>query len=277
MRTSTRIASIVFSVLAIYATHAWAQGEQEPGGTADTAATAPEVKAEDAAAAEKTSWLPGGLSGNVAIYTDYSFRGISQTKRDMAIQGGIDYNHDSGLFVGTWASPVDFGDAYLETDWYGGYQGAIDNFSYKLSATYFYYPNFAIANYWEFGGFVGYDLGFMALSTGFIGSPDYFGSLGTGEYIPFGFAIPIGTIACPFPGKEFENCFDLAFDANAGYTHSDVQIFPGTHHYWDYNAGMTWALPFNFKLDFRFVGTDQDDLADDAGGNRFVFGAKYSF
>jgi hypothetical protein len=97
----------------------------------------------------------------------------------------------------------------------------------------------------------------MALSTGFIGSPDYFGSLGTGEYIPFGFAIPIGTVSCPFPGKEFENCFDLAFDANAGYTHSDVDLHRHAHHYWDYNAGMTWALPFNFKLDFRFVGTDQ--------------------
>ena len=90
MRTSTRIASIVFSVLAIYATHAWAQGEGEPGGTADTAETAPEVKAEDAAAAKDTGWLPGGLSGNVAIYSDYSFRGISQTNRNAAIQGGID-------------------------------------------------------------------------------------------------------------------------------------------------------------------------------------------
>jgi uncharacterized protein (TIGR02001 family) len=283
MRITTRIASIVFSALAIYATQVWAQGEQEPGGEAEQPETASQVKAEDKTAEEKTSWLPGGLSGNVAVYSDYSFRGISQTRRNAAIQGGVDWNHDSGLFVGFWGSPVDFSNAsgtrhaYMESDWYGGYQGAIDNFSYKLSTTYFYYPGADTFSYWEFGAFAGYDLGFTSLSTGVIGSPDYFGSLGTGFYIPAGFAIPVGTISCPFPGKEWEHCFDLAFDANGGYTHSEVQIFTGTHHYWDYNAGMTWAFPFNLKLDFRFVGTDEDDLADNAGGNRFIFGAKYSF
>jgi hypothetical protein len=40
---------------------------------------------------------------------------------------------------------------------------------------------------------------------------------------------------------------------------------------------MTMALPYSVKLDFRFVGTDEADLADNAGGNRFVFGAKYTF
>jgi hypothetical protein len=38
--------------------------------------------------------LPAGLSGNVAVYTDY-LRGISQTSRNMALQGGFDFNHDS--------------------------------------------------------------------------------------------------------------------------------------------------------------------------------------
>ena len=281
MRTTTRIAAIVFSVMAIHATQVWAQGgEQEPGGEADKPETAKEVKAEEEAAEEKTSWLPGGLSGNVAIYSDYSFRGVSQTQRDAAIQGGLDWNHDSGVFVGFWGSPVDFSNlsgtekAYMEADFYGGYQGAIDSFSYKVSSTYFYYPGADTFSYWEFGGFTGYDFGVTAISAGVIGSPDYFGSLGTGWYIPVGFAIPIGTVSCPFPGKEWENCFDLAFDANGGYTHTETPIF-ADHHYFDYNAGMTWAMPFNLKLDFRFVGTDVKDVHD--AGNRFVFGAKYTF
>jgi uncharacterized protein (TIGR02001 family) len=275
MRTSTRIATIAFSLLAIYATQARAQGgEQEPGGEAEQPETAKQVEAEDKAAEEKTSWLPGGLSGNVAIYTDYSFRGVSQTQRDMAVQGGLDWNHDSGVFLGMWASPVDFGDAYLETDWYGGYAGAIDNFSYKTSATYFYYPDADEFSYWEFGLFTGYDFGVTAVSAGVIGSPDYFGSLGTGFYVPVGFAIPIGTVKCPFPGAEWENCFDLAFDANGGYTHTDENIF-ADQHYFDYNAGLTMAMPFNVKLDFRFVGTDVKNVHD--ADNRFVFGAKYTF
>lgn len=276
MRSTTRIAVIACSVMAIHATHVWAQ---EPGGEADATETAEQVKTEDKDAAEKTSWLPGGLSGNVAIYSDYSFRGVSQTKRNAAIQGGIDWNHDSGVFLGVWASPVDFGDAYMESDWYGGYQGALDKFSYKASATYFYYPNFATANYWEFAAFFAYDFDVLSVNTGFVGSPDYFGSLGTGEYVPFGFAVPIGTVSCPFPGKEWENCFDLGFSAAAGYTHTDEQIFPNTHHYWDYNAGLTATMPFNLALDFRFVGTDVENFPgfDNAGGNRFVFGAKYTF
>jgi uncharacterized protein (TIGR02001 family) len=278
MRTTTRIASVVCGLLAVYATTAVAQ---EPGGEADSAETAKEVKAEDEAAEEPTGWLPGGLSGNVAIVTDYSFRGVSQTQRDMAVQGGIDWNHDSGVFVGTWASPVDFSNAsgtenaYLETDFYGGYAGAIEDFSYKTSATYFYYPGADTFSYWEFGAFLGYDLGFTSLSTGVIGSPDYFGGLGTGWYIPFGFNVPIGTVSCPFPGKQWENCFDLSFDANAGYTHTETVLFNDNHHYFDYNAGLVFALPFNFKLDFRFVGTDVEDVHD--AGNRFVFAAKYAF
>ena len=69
---------------------------------------------------------------------------------------------------------------------------------------------------------------------------------------------------------------DLAFDANAGYTHSKRLIFPRTHHYWDWNAGMTSALPFNFKLDFRFVDTDIGGV-EQRRRARFVFGAKYLF
>lgn len=271
MRTTTRIASVVCGLLAVFATAATAQ---EPGGEAESTETAKEIKAEDEAAEEPTGWLPGGLSGNVAVVTDYSFRGVSQTQRDMAVQGGIDWNHDSGVFLGTWASPVDFGDAYLEADFYGGYAGAIEDFSYKVSTTYFYYPGADVFSYWEFGLFTGYDFGVTSVSAGVIGSPDYFGTLGTGWYVPFGFAIPIGTVACPFPGKQWENCFDLGFDANAGYTHTENDIF-ADHHYFDYNAGLTFDMPFNLRLDFRFVGTDVKDVHD--AGNRFVFGAKYSF
>jgi uncharacterized protein (TIGR02001 family) len=46
------------------------------------------------------------ISGNVGMTSDYVFRGISQTDNQMAIQGGLDYEHPSGLYVGTWASNV---------------------------------------------------------------------------------------------------------------------------------------------------------------------------
>ncbi|WP_292773230.1 TorF family putative porin, partial [Methylophaga sp. UBA5100] len=51
------------------------------------------------------------VTANVLIGSDYIFRGISQTDNNPTIQGGIDYGHASGLYVGTWASNVDFDDA----------------------------------------------------------------------------------------------------------------------------------------------------------------------
>jgi uncharacterized protein (TIGR02001 family) len=258
-----------------------AQQAEEPGGEAERLGTAEEVKAEEAKAEEeeKKNWLPAGVSGNVAVYTDYSFRGISQTNRDMALQGGFDFNHDTGLFAGYWASSTNFDQTYMENDFYGGFTGAIDNFSYKLSATFFFYPGDEKYNYWEFGAFSGYDFEVASVSTGFIGSPDYFGvGYGTGFYIPAGFAVPLPTISCPIPnGKD---CIAPSFDANGGYTHTEHD-FPAAgdsnHHYWDWNAGLVLTLPFHFKLDFRYVGTDIEDLAGRNAGDRFIFGAKYLF
>jgi len=231
--------------------------------------------AEGEEAAEETtkeSWLPGSLSGNVGVVTDYSFRGISQTNKNMALQGGIDWEHDSGVFVGMWASSLDYSSGgtttggYLEQDFYGGYSGNFsDAFSYDVTAIFFFYPGDEQYNYWEFVLGLGYDFDFMSVKAGFLGSPDYFGIYDTGIYASTGFAVPI-PLNIPY--------FDLTFDANAGYTHADRVIFED-HHYFDWNAGLVVALPFNLSLDFRYVGTDVKHVANT--DNRFVFGATYSF
>ena len=48
------------------------------------------------------------FSANVGLYTDYIFRGYTQTQNEPAIQGGFDVEHSSGLYAGTWASNVDW-------------------------------------------------------------------------------------------------------------------------------------------------------------------------
>ena len=72
------------------------------------------------------------LAYNVGVVTDYRFRGLSQTNFKPAIQGGVDFSHKSGLYLGAWASNVswvkDFNGASkgsYEIDLYGGYKGAI--------------------------------------------------------------------------------------------------------------------------------------------------------
>ncbi len=102
------------------------------------------------AQAQQAPASPYTLTGNVGIYSQYIFRGLTQTNREPALQGGFDFSHSSGLYAGTWLSNIswlrDFG-AYsgggsLEWDFYGGYKGMIGktDFGYDVGLLYYYYP-----------------------------------------------------------------------------------------------------------------------------------------
>lgn len=83
------------------------------------------------------------VTGNVALTSDYRFRGISQTNKKPAFQGGFDFAHESGVYVGNWNSNVDSGflaGANLEMDFYGGFRGSFDAFGYDVGGLYYYYP-----------------------------------------------------------------------------------------------------------------------------------------
>jgi len=67
------------------------------------------------------------ISANVAVTTDYVWRGISQNQEDPALQGGFDYAHESGFYAGIWGSNVSFGGASTELDLYGGWGTELDN------------------------------------------------------------------------------------------------------------------------------------------------------
>jgi uncharacterized protein (TIGR02001 family) len=87
---------------------------------------------------------PHTLTGNMAIVSDYRFRGISQTFVQPAIQGGIDYSHASGFYVGNWNSSVS-GLSYpsgagIEMDFYGGFKKAFGDFTFDIGLLQYYYP-----------------------------------------------------------------------------------------------------------------------------------------
>ena len=66
---------------------------------------------------------PWTVTGNAGVFSDYTFRGISQTNRKPAFQGGFDVAHSSGFYAGNWNSNVDSGlynGANIEMDFYGG-------------------------------------------------------------------------------------------------------------------------------------------------------------
>ena len=99
------------------------------------------------------------LSFNIGAFSEYRYRGISQTKFKPAVQGGADYAFASGFYVGTWLSNirwikdagtgagVDVGSANVEWDLYGGYKGEIaKDVTYDVGVLQYYYPGNHLAN-----------------------------------------------------------------------------------------------------------------------------------
>ena len=88
------------------------------------------------------------ISYNIAVTSDYRYRGISQTRLNPALQGGVDYvNNPTGLYVGAWASSIKWvkdggGDANVELDIYAGKRGEITkDFTYDVGGLYYFYPS----------------------------------------------------------------------------------------------------------------------------------------
>ena len=143
---------------------------------------APLVQAQEAAPAYT-------LTGNVALTSDYRYRGLSQTRLKPALQGGADYTHtDSGVYAGVWASTIkwidDFGgDAKVEIDLYGGKRGEIaPNFTYDVGGLFYAYPSNRLsvnANTFELYGQLGWGPGYIKYShstTNLFGTADSKGS-----------------------------------------------------------------------------------------------------
>lgn len=107
-----------------------------------TMATTFSASAEETAAAAPAS--PHSLSSNIGLFSDYVFRGISYGRERGAVQGGFDYAHDSGIYLGLWATNLHKDTLYgntVELDIYGGYVHQInDDLSLNLGFLQFYYP-----------------------------------------------------------------------------------------------------------------------------------------
>lgn len=101
------------------------------------AAAAPAVAQEEAAPALT-------VSGSVALVSDYRFRGVSQSDKGFAVQGGLTANHKSGLYAGFWASNLSgwgtFGGPNLELDLFGGYKLPVGAGTLDVGLTWYMYP-----------------------------------------------------------------------------------------------------------------------------------------
>ena len=86
------------------------------------------------------------LAFNAGVFTDYRYRGISQSRLKPAVQGGVDYSA-GGFYVGAWASSIKWikdagGGASYELDLYGGYKGELaKDVGYDVGVLTYQYPS----------------------------------------------------------------------------------------------------------------------------------------
>ena len=83
---------------------------------------------------------------NAGVVTDYRYRGISQSRLQPALQGGVDFTAGA-FYLGAWGSTIKWikdggGDANVEIDLYGGYKGEISKgVTYDIGALAYQYPS----------------------------------------------------------------------------------------------------------------------------------------
>ena len=200
---------------------------------------------------------PHQFSANVAISTDYRFRGISQTSEDPAISGGFDYSYTPyGFYAGVWASNLDFGvpdpdQATLETDFYGGFSGefaSIPGLGWDIGGLYYAYPGsdtgpgVADYDYFEAYGSLSYDFGNFNVDGGVNYSPDYFFESGSATYLYGDVGIPLSV-------------YGLTLAGHLGHQSISDNTQFGTPDYWDWKVGLSKDIGA-FTFDVSYVDTD---------------------
>jgi uncharacterized protein (TIGR02001 family) len=108
------------------------------------------------------------LSANVTLASDYILRGLSQTAHGPALQGGFDWEHPTGFYLGVWGSNVHFqhSSANLEMDGYGGYNYYFaEKTTVGLGALYY--------TYWSNGSRDSWVIPAKAQWNGFVAEVDY--------------------------------------------------------------------------------------------------------
>lgn len=97
-----------------------------------------------AASAQSAATSPHSFTGNIGLFSEYRFRGIAQTNAEPALQGGFDYSHANGLYVGNWNSNVSSGAGFpganIEMDVYGGWKKTWGDMGLDVGYIYYYYP-----------------------------------------------------------------------------------------------------------------------------------------
>lgn len=209
---------------------------------------------------------PHTLTGNMSIVSDYRFRGITQTYEKPALQGGIDYSHASGIYLGNWNSNVSegagFPEANLEMDFYGGWKYASGDWGLDVGAIYYYYPgsDFDLARSGPLVNGTKMHTGGVDNTEVYIGGSWKFISLKYYYAVSDYFSVP-DTDGSSY--IDLSASYDLGngwgINAHVGqFSGSGYKLAPGLDEdYTDYKLGVTKAIG-GWVFGAAYVGTNAD-------------------
>ena len=210
------------------------------------------------------------VTGTVTATSDYNWRGVTQSSQDPALQGSIDFAHDSGFYAGAWASTIDFGDdsdADIELDLYTGFSGG-ETYLWDVGLVWYTYPssNGDALDFPEVYGSLGYKWieGKISYTSNFGGLSEqawYYEANGT-----------------------FELPLDLSLGVHLGYSDGDgIEAAYGQDNYMDWAIGLTYNWShFDFSLkwvDGSDLETLENTLPDDISNSeaRAIFSVSTTF
>ncbi len=213
---------------------------------------------------------PFTTSANVALTSDYVYRGKSQTDGNIAIQGGFDLNHESGFYIGTWNSNVNFleddsidpGDrANIEFDVYAGFNGNLTNeVNYDVKISHYMYPG---AN-----SSLDYDMTELNLAL------SYTMPQGTELGVGYDFSPDFGGLD---DGHHYIFSANHALPNNLGIGgYVGQQTLDKGEDYFYYGVSLSFTVA-NFDASINYSNTDLDDAGNIGADDRIAFTLSKSF
>lgn len=202
------------------------------------------------------------FSGNAGLYSDYRFRGISQTNKHPGFQGGFDLEHRSGFYLGNWNANVDsgfFNGSNLEMDFYGGFKGTAGAFGYDVGVLYYHYPG-SDSKIDNTEIYIGGEWGPLSLKysyavSDFFSFPDSSGSY----YLDAKFTYPVNDKVSVFGRVGYQSLKGDAkvFEMDGSGPRDSIT---------DWSMGVTYDLA-GWELGAAYVGTNRDLEGTVAGRN----------
>lgn len=225
-------------------------------------ATSAPVLADEAAAAAPAAAAPASphtVTYNLGLFSQYIWRGMTQTDEALALQGGVDYAHSSGFYLGAWASNVSWTKDYgymdsnsLELDLYGGYANTIGEtgIGYNVGILQYVYPGTSAsgapdADATEIYGALSYKWANVKYSHTVSDEAWGFDDAEGTYYLEANADIPVGETG--FTVNLHVGKFD--FDGQGS----------GDFDYIDWKAGVTKAWDNGIKVGAYYTDNDADD------------------